>query len=232
MIIYEALDFTVGPVHRRGRDGLDRPRPADVHPRHGGDDQGEARAFRRGRHRARRHPGHQRRLHRPAATSTTSPSACRSSTRASCARFACCMAHWLDVGGMLGGITTDIYSEGLQIPIMKYQKRRRGQPGPGRHHPHERAHPGARDGRPARADHRGEDRRAALPRAARPLRARAGARRHRATSWTTRRRRRARARARIPGRRLRGRVVHGRRRRRHRQARPDQGARRSSRATR
>ncbi len=36
--------------------------------------------------------------------------------------FACCMAHWQDVGGTLGGITTDIYSEGLQVPIMKYQK--------------------------------------------------------------------------------------------------------------
>jgi N-methylhydantoinase B len=36
--------------------------------------------------------------------------------------FACCMGHWRDIGGMLGGMTTDIYSEGLQIPIMKYQK--------------------------------------------------------------------------------------------------------------
>ena len=36
--------------------------------------------------------------------------------------FAVCMAHWPDVGGTLDGITTDIYSEGLQIPIMKYQK--------------------------------------------------------------------------------------------------------------
>jgi len=36
--------------------------------------------------------------------------------------FACCMAHWPDVGGTLDGITTDIYSEGLQIPIMKYQR--------------------------------------------------------------------------------------------------------------
>ena len=32
------------------------------------------------------------------------------------------MAHWPDIGGTLGGITTDIYSEGLQIPILKYQK--------------------------------------------------------------------------------------------------------------
>src|SRR5512146_481422 len=31
--------------------------------------------------------------------------------------WACTMAHWLDVGGVLGGITTDICSEGLQIPM-------------------------------------------------------------------------------------------------------------------
>jgi len=36
--------------------------------------------------------------------------------------FACCMAHWTDVGGVLGGVTTDIYSEGIQIPIMKYAR--------------------------------------------------------------------------------------------------------------
>src|SRR6266851_4353982 len=37
--------------------------------------------------------------------------------------FACCMAHWLDIGGILGGMSTDIFSEGLQIPILKYQDR-------------------------------------------------------------------------------------------------------------
>ena len=36
--------------------------------------------------------------------------------------FACCMAHWLDVGGSLGQVTTDIYSEGIQIPIVKYRR--------------------------------------------------------------------------------------------------------------
>ncbi len=36
--------------------------------------------------------------------------------------FACCMAHWMDIGGTLGGMTHDIYSEGLQIPIVKYQR--------------------------------------------------------------------------------------------------------------
>ncbi len=37
--------------------------------------------------------------------------------------FSCCMAHWLDIGGALGGMTTDIYAEGLQIPIMKLYDR-------------------------------------------------------------------------------------------------------------
>ena len=35
--------------------------------------------------------------------------------------FACCMAHWLNIGGVLNGLTHDIYSEGLQIPILKLQ---------------------------------------------------------------------------------------------------------------
>lgn len=34
--------------------------------------------------------------------------------------FTCCMAHWLDIGGGKGEVTTDIYSEGLQVPIMKF----------------------------------------------------------------------------------------------------------------
>ncbi|MDC0033874.1 hydantoinase B/oxoprolinase family protein, partial [Alphaproteobacteria bacterium] len=36
--------------------------------------------------------------------------------------FSCCMAHWLTIGGVIGGMTTDIYSEGLQIPILKLQR--------------------------------------------------------------------------------------------------------------
>src|SRR5579885_1945740 len=36
--------------------------------------------------------------------------------------FASSMAHWQDVGGTLGGITRDIYSEGLQLPIIKIFK--------------------------------------------------------------------------------------------------------------
>lgn len=37
--------------------------------------------------------------------------------------FAASMAHWADVGGVLGGTTQDIYSEGLQVPIVKVFKR-------------------------------------------------------------------------------------------------------------
>jgi N-methylhydantoinase B len=33
--------------------------------------------------------------------------------------FSGCMAHWADIGGTLDGMTTDIYSEGLQIPFVK-----------------------------------------------------------------------------------------------------------------
>ena len=119
--------------------------------------------------------------------------------------FSCCMAHWLDVGGMLGGMTTDIYSEGLQIPILKYQDRgkvnqdlldiiRMNVRLPSRAH-----------GRSARADHRGEDRRAALPRTARPLRPASRCWTRSPRSWISAE---AAARARTadhPGRRLRGR---------------------------
>jgi len=37
--------------------------------------------------------------------------------------FSGCMAHWPDVGGTLDGITTDIFSEGLQMPIVKAYRR-------------------------------------------------------------------------------------------------------------
>ena len=35
------------------------------------------------------------------------------------------MAHWTDVGGTLGGMTTDIFSEGLQLPFLKLHERGR-----------------------------------------------------------------------------------------------------------
>ena len=40
--------------------------------------------------------------------------------------FSACMAHWQDIGGALDGMTKDIYSEGLQMPIVKIY--RRGEP--------------------------------------------------------------------------------------------------------
>ncbi len=36
--------------------------------------------------------------------------------------FSASMAHWPDVGGVLGGITRDIYAEGLQLPFVKIFK--------------------------------------------------------------------------------------------------------------
>ncbi len=36
--------------------------------------------------------------------------------------FSTCMAHWQDIGGILNGVTTDIYAEGLQIPLVKYHQ--------------------------------------------------------------------------------------------------------------
>ena len=33
------------------------------------------------------------------------------------------MAHWIDIGGSLNGMTLDIYSEGLQMPIVKAWER-------------------------------------------------------------------------------------------------------------
>ncbi len=37
--------------------------------------------------------------------------------------FASSMAHWQDVGGVLGAVTRDIYSEGLQVPFVKIYQR-------------------------------------------------------------------------------------------------------------
>ncbi len=37
--------------------------------------------------------------------------------------FASSMAHWQDVGGVLGDVTRDIYSEGLQVPFVKIYSR-------------------------------------------------------------------------------------------------------------
>ena len=36
--------------------------------------------------------------------------------------FSACMAHWQDIGGALGGMTADIYAEGLQMPMVKFYR--------------------------------------------------------------------------------------------------------------
>jgi N-methylhydantoinase B len=42
--------------------------------------------------------------------------------------FSASMAHWPDVGGVLGGVTRDIYAEGLQLPFVKIFKAGRQDP--------------------------------------------------------------------------------------------------------
>src|SRR5262249_508799 len=51
---------------------------------------------------------------------TPTPSICHQRTLVRCS---CRRAPWLDIGGSLGGMTTDIFAEGLQIPIMKLHDR-------------------------------------------------------------------------------------------------------------
>ena len=36
--------------------------------------------------------------------------------------FSSCMAHWQDIGGAIGGMTADIFAEGLQMPIVKFYR--------------------------------------------------------------------------------------------------------------
>src|SRR5919198_5817913 len=42
--------------------------------------------------------------------------------------FASSMGHWQDVGGVLGAVTRDLYSEGLQMPFVKIFKAGRQDP--------------------------------------------------------------------------------------------------------
>jgi len=37
--------------------------------------------------------------------------------------FSACMAHWADIGGAIDGMTKDIYSEGLQMPMVKIYRK-------------------------------------------------------------------------------------------------------------
>jgi N-methylhydantoinase B len=122
MIIYEALDFTVGlftpqgetvsigiglPMFIRGMAetvkakirhfGIERMRPGDIYVTNDSYITGS-------------HLNH---------VTLTLPIF----DRGKLVGFSCCMAHWIDIGGTLGGMTTDIFSEGLQIPILKLHDR-------------------------------------------------------------------------------------------------------------
>ena len=138
------------------------------------------------------------------------------------AGFSCCMAHWLDIGGALGGMSTDIFQEGLQIPIMKLHDR-------GKVNETLTAMIRQNVRVPTRAM---GDLRAQVTavktgeRRFRELLDRYGANAVRAPSGHhgPGRRNGARPHAHHPGRCLRGGVVHGRRRHRDRQAGADQGA--------
>ena len=223
IIIYEALDFTTGLFTPRGRDDLDRHRPADVHPRHGGDGEGQDQAFRRRTTSSRATSTSPTIPISPAAISTTSRFTLPIFHKGKLVGFSCCMAHWLDVGGMLGGMTHRHLFRRTADPDPEVSGPRRGQSGPGRHHPQNVRLPSRAMGdlrAQVTAVKTGERRFLA---AARPLRPRRGARLDR-RDHGPRRGGGARAHAHHPGRRLRGRVLHGRRRHRHRQARADPGA--------
>ncbi len=160
------------PVHAGGRDRVDRHRAADLHPRHGGDREGEDPPLRRHQeHEAGRHLRHQRFLHHRQPSQSLHLHAAdlpQGQARrllllhgALARRRRRARRH--DHGHLF---------RGHPDPDREVPGPRQDQPGPARHHPHERAAAAARHGRPARAGHRGEDRRAALPRTARPLRPR------------------------------------------------------------
>ena len=230
IIIYEALDFTTGLFTPDGRNRLDRHRAADVHPRHGRDGEGENPAFRPSRHQARRHLRHQRLLsHRQPSQPCHADAADLPQGHArrllllhgALARHRR-RARRHDHRHLLGRPAD---------PDHEVAGSRRGQSDAGRHHPPERAAAAPRHGRSARAGHGGEDRRAALPAAPRPLRTRRGRVLDRGDHGPGRGAG-ARAHAHHPGRRLRGGILHGRRRHRYRQAGTDPRARGGQGATR
>ena len=164
MIIYEALDFTVGLFTADGRTvsiGMGLPsfirgmaNVVKAELEHFGPEGLEP----------GRHPGHQRRLHH-----RQPPQPLHLQHADLRARQA------VRLGGVHGALARRRRHarrrhhrhllRGHPDPADEVPEGRGGEPGAGRDHSHERAHPGARDGRPARAGDRGENRRAPLPRA-------------------------------------------------------------------
>jgi N-methylhydantoinase B len=122
MIIYEALDFTVGLFDRRG-DTLSIGLGLPMFIR-GMADTVKAKIAHWGYERM--HPGDIL-LTNDAYTTGAHLNHLTFSIpvfhKGEIVAFSTCMAHWQDIGGILNGMTFDIYSEGLQIPHVKYHER-------------------------------------------------------------------------------------------------------------
>ena len=74
--------------------------------------------------------------------------------------FSSSMGHWQDVGGVLGAVTRDIFSEGLQMPFVKIFKARQAGRRADSDHSQQLPPAGIRHGRFSRADRRDPHRRA------------------------------------------------------------------------
>ena len=219
MIIYEALDFTVGLFDAQGNTvsiGLGLPMFI-----RGMSDTVKTKldALRRREPRSRRHPAHQRRLHHRQPPQPHD-------------------LHGADLPRRRGGGVLLLH--GALARRRRHARRRhdrhllrrpadadredlpqgRAERGADLDHQDQRAPARARDGRLPRPDRRGQDRRAALPRDDPEIRPRRRGRRHRGDHGSQRGGH-ARARRADSRRRLRGGIVHGRRRRQDRRARAD-----------
>ena len=211
-------------VHREGRDGFDRARASDVHPRHGRDLAREARAFRDRRDRARRHSGHQRRLcdRQPPQPHHAQPA---DLPRRRAGRILLLHGALARYRRHAAGHHHRHLRRRAAGPHPQTAARGRAQPGPGRHHRDERPDAGTRARRPPRPAHRGPHRGAWLSRADRTLWQGCGAGRDRPDHGSVGAVR-ARTHPLHSGRGLRGRGLHGRRRDRYRQGDSDRRPRR------
>jgi N-methylhydantoinase B len=121
MIIYEALGLHCGFVRPPRPNAVDWLGPAHVHPRHERCGQGQDRHW--GLDNI--HPGDILLTNDAYITGAHLNHLTFSIPifhQGEIVAFSTCMAHWQDIGGILNGVTTDIYAEGLQIPLVKYHR--------------------------------------------------------------------------------------------------------------
>ena len=86
--------------------------------------------------------------------------------------FSSSMGHWQDVGGVLGAVTRDVFSEGLADAVRKNFQTRRARSGDHVDHSHQLSPAGVRHGRFSGADRGDSHRRAASHQFAQALRRR------------------------------------------------------------